>query len=607
MSHDQSKDAAVGGSDSAPTFKKTGDLLARQYDVVELLGEGGASVVYRCKHAVLATDCAVKVLLPDRIPDQKVLQRFQLEAKSIGRLEHPNIVVVHEFGIDDENNPFLVMDFVDGKNLAQIIEEEGFLTPRRALALFIQIAEALAHAHSRAIIHRDLKPKNVIVERTGQKNECAKLVDFGIAKITEAENENKSLTQTGEIFGSPLFMSPEQCKGLAVDHRSDIYSFGCLMYEALTGIPAAAADSVLESLMLHVNGLQLEFDNTPPAVALKEKSHKKSSAEFSEFKCFNGLRKVIETCTAREPEKRYRSAQELLLDLSAIDRGKTPSGNRHAPLELGLNVSGLSSWFVEKNILKLGVVLVALIAALVPIVLMRAESTSSQKKASSHMDATLSGFLAELDAPKSQHKQAAERLPILKTGNLIEKRILEDRTPASIINDKTFHAGPSRVFSYVRNDDLTVECSTFEPATLKKIENLGCTDYALDNIFVTDQDLSVLARLKKIDWLTLSYSNGFSKEGLKAFNHSSVRKLHLTRTPADDSWAPILAALPLNTIGLLGCKITDKGLSQLAKSKTIRFILVDQAQHGALPAALNDGNWRVLQEKNRPYMWCVRK
>lgn len=308
MSQDQSNDESDGSSGGGQPFKKPGDLIARQYEVVEVLGEGGASVVYKAKHAVLETECAIKVLLPDRLPDMRAVQRFQLEAKSISRLEHPHIVAVHEFGIDDDNQPYLVMDVVDGKSLAQLVEENSFLRPNRALALFTQITEALMHAHSRSVIHRDLKPKNVIVQRAGQENESARLVDFGIAKITEVGNENQSLTQTGEVFGSPLFMSPEQCKGQPLDQRSDIYSFGCLMYEVITGKTAARADSVLETLMLHVNGLNLDFDNAPPAVILKESALKKSSEAVGEYKCFNSLRRVIETCTHRDPEKRYPTA-----------------------------------------------------------------------------------------------------------------------------------------------------------------------------------------------------------------------------------------------------------------------------------------------------------
>lgn len=607
MSQDQSKDEAVGSTDNISTFKKPGDLIARQYEVIEVLGEGGASVVYRAKHAVLGTECAIKVLLPDRIPDQRVIQRFQIEAKSIGRLEHRNIVAVHEFGIDDDNQPYLVMDYVAGKNLAQLIDEDGFLTPRRALSLFIQIAEALMHAHSRSVIHRDLKPKNVIVEHPGKDTELARLVDFGIAKITETESENKSVTQTGEVFGSPLFMSPEQCKGLPLDQRSDIYSLGCLMYETITGNAAAGSESVVETLMLHVNGLNLDFDNAPPAVILKEKAQKKSGKEFLEFKCFNGLRKAIETCTATTPEKRYRSAAELLIDLRAIEKNRTPLGLRARPLKLNGKSIALPSWSKEKSYIAAAIGMCLLTTSKITEVLNQGGATKKDSAQVTEIDARFAEIVDDLASSKKR-KRHRYRLPVERIENILTRRVLKDTPPSVEAAVMDFMGGPHGAFNTIGNDNMTIIASDCELKQLKDMEQLGCTDYAFSNLTVSDACMFKLSKLKKLDWLSLSCSNGFSKHGLAAFKHSSLKKLHLSRTAVDDSWAPMLASLPLSTLNVQNCKVTDKGKAILASSKTLKFLLVDKVSDQQTIAALKSGNWRLLPEEGRQSnLWYTRQ
>jgi serine/threonine-protein kinase len=235
-----------------PPLLTAGSKIGRHYQVISFIGEGGASAVYKVKHQHLEKEFAVKVLLPNRIPTGSMLKRFQQEGRSIGRLKHKHIVSVHEFGVDENNQPFLVMDYLEGKTLSDLIKDTGGLEPIRAAAIFQQIAEALEHAHANSVIHRDLKPNNVIIVHDEKGQETVKLVDFGIAKLEEEASLQDTLTKTGEIFGSPHYMSPEQCKGRALDARADVYSFGCLMYETLTGTPAAQADTVFDILMLHL-------------------------------------------------------------------------------------------------------------------------------------------------------------------------------------------------------------------------------------------------------------------------------------------------------------------------------------------------------------------
>jgi serine/threonine protein kinase len=602
MSPDPSKDEAAASKDKADgeqNFKKPGDVIARQYEVIEMLGEGGASVVYRCKHAILGTECAIKVLLPDRLPDARAIQRFQLEAKSIGRLEHAHIVAVHEFAVDDDNQPYLVMDFVNGKNLATLTEDNSFILPKRALKLFTQIAQALVHAHERGVIHRDLKPKNVIVENPGQSGESARLVDFGIAKITETETD-KNLTQTGEAFGSPLFMSPEQCKGSPLDQRSDIYSFGCLMYEVVTGQVAAQADSVLETLMLHVNGLKLDFDNAPPAVTLKENANRKGSAEAAEYKCFTGLRKVIETCTNTEPERRYQTCAALLQDLQAIAQGQTPSGSRSSNIKI--NPRALNNWeWTTQSLVIAGAILVLCITA--PIVFLVAQGDIKPQKTAKEkeIEAKFSKLLGDVPKEKDSAPEK-ERLPA-RSGN---RRI-------TIVTDDTntvlsaFSACPRRGFYDETQQGLFTSGMNFSMSALEKAEKLGCTDFKVISHKISDEQLFNLSKLKRLNWLNMNECSGFSKKGIGALKHSNLEKIYLSSAGLTDDWAPLLASLPVNTLAVTGNDFTDKGANILAHSKSLKYILLEGNPISEFPSELKKCGFRLLPEENGTSMWFTRK
>ncbi len=185
------------------------------------------------------------------IGDPSLSQRFHNEAKLAGSVNHPNIINVQDFGLDDFGNPYIVMDYASGQTYDELLGK-GKLPLAENLEIFIQICDALAELHSRSIIHRDLKPSNImIVEEDGTRR--AKLVDFGIAKVMSTDASAHRLTLTGEVFGSPPYMSPEQCLGQRIDHLSDMYSLGCVMYDALTGGPPFSGDSVYNIMWRHVN------------------------------------------------------------------------------------------------------------------------------------------------------------------------------------------------------------------------------------------------------------------------------------------------------------------------------------------------------------------
>ncbi|HEY9869363.1 MAG TPA: serine/threonine-protein kinase, partial [Candidatus Obscuribacterales bacterium] len=283
-----------------------GTVLADKYEILAVLGRGGMSVVYKARHLLMKKAVAIKVLLPQLVLNPQSLKRFQQEAEAASCLSHPNVITVYDFGVSEHGLPYLVMDLLHGQSLAEALREKGALDVQRALDIFVPACSALGEAHRKGVIHRDLKPSNIMLVSTDSGTESVKIVDFGIAKVLPQEGEEfQKLTQTGEIFGSPFYMSPEQCMGLKLDARSDIYSFGCLMYETLTGKPPLVGAHTLDTMFKHMN-------ETPQGLAgLKCEARVRERLEMVIFKAL-----------AKTPEQRYQSMKELEDDLELLRSGR---------------------------------------------------------------------------------------------------------------------------------------------------------------------------------------------------------------------------------------------------------------------------------------------
>lgn len=277
-----------------------------KYELKEKLGTGGMSVVYKAHDLALDRYVALKLLLPqagDRPIDS---MRFQQEAKAASRLEHPNIVKVHDFNVTEDGAPYLVMSYLHGVSLSDLIKREGGLQPGRWLSIMIQACDALSCAHENNVVHRDIKPSNfVLCQEKG--NEILKLVDFGIAKIET--NDDQSLTKTGEVFGSPLYMSPEQCAGSKVDARSDVYSLGCVMYEALAGKPPLSGDNALATIVKHLQDTPVSLANVCRNVPQIE-----------------SIDKIVMKCLEKKPDDRYSDTVSVRKELERLFLGRKVLG-----------------------------------------------------------------------------------------------------------------------------------------------------------------------------------------------------------------------------------------------------------------------------------------
>ncbi len=282
-------------ADNSQNDSVIGKVLLGKYQVIELLGSGGMSRVYKSQQMITKKLLALKLLHKHLSNDPVMMRRFQAEAQASHHLAHSHIITVYDFGLTDDNQPFIVMDYLEGRALSEIVRTWGQLSIERCLKIVDQILDALEHAHDSGVLHRDLKPSNIVLIPVGENTDYVKLLDFGIAKILpKAGLEAQELTQSGDVFGSPLYMSPEQCLGNMTDARSDIYSVGCLLYECLTGKPPLIGNNTLETMHKQVSEMPAGLSNVKADVRLVKQ-----------------LEDIIFKAMAKEPENRFQSAAEM--------------------------------------------------------------------------------------------------------------------------------------------------------------------------------------------------------------------------------------------------------------------------------------------------------
>lgn len=229
----------------------TGMLISNRYRLESRIGTGGFGVVFDAYDREADKRVAVKVLSPALSEDKRALMRFRREAIAVSRLEHPGIVSISDFGIEDEGVSYIVMEFLPGRDVAALLEDERFLSARRAATLVMQCAEALTAAHVEGVLHRDLKPANIFVIQTKDLVERIKIIDFGIAKDGTSNPRMKDITAASKVVGTPFYMSPEQASGHELDGRADVYSLGVILYELLTGTRPFEGPSVYDILVAH--------------------------------------------------------------------------------------------------------------------------------------------------------------------------------------------------------------------------------------------------------------------------------------------------------------------------------------------------------------------
>ncbi len=289
------------------------DILEGQFQIVQKIGAGGMGTVYKALQPEMNRMVAVKILHPKLVDRKDMASRFRREARALSHLTHPNTVRVLLYGELEDGSLYIVMEYLDGKNLNQLVRQTGGLPLERAVPILAQACGALEEAHAAGIIHRDLKPENVFVCKQGGIDDFVKVLDFGLAKVTQREMRPGSivLTQEGMVFGTPEFMSPEQAQGKKLTPASDIYSLAVILYEALTGKLPFEARGAMEFLQMQVSA---------PPIPLNERVPGRTFPP--------AVWTVMERALAKEPEARYQTAASFGDALVTAATGRAP----HAPI-----------------------------------------------------------------------------------------------------------------------------------------------------------------------------------------------------------------------------------------------------------------------------------
>lgn len=502
------------------TEEMVSDFFAQRYHVIRQLGAGGMGVVFEAEDSLLKKRVAIKTIKKGLFSIEHIV-RFQREATVLANLNHPNLVPVFVFGLTEDNEPYIVMNYEKGKSLAELIEGRGHFPLYKSLNIFIQICDAMQHAHEQNVLHRDLKPGNIIVRDTENENPSIVVIDFGLAMIPSG-NAIDSITKSGVLVGTPNCMSPEQIRGHELDRRSDVYAMGCLMFETLSGKPPFAASSTLEML-------SMKLTQTPPRL----------NSSGPELDLPSGISEIVSKALAPSPSNRYQSMFDLKMDLIAFKSGEYKPAILAAPKEIVQEPTKKR----RSAILSLAMIFALCGLTIVPFIVFFNNAAEPPKK----LGVTESAKLAQ---QRSNETLDLTLDALLKRGRKDEvingvfytNNSYDDKKVAGFLNG---YLGTVRGVSLIGGN---VSGVCFE-----KVRNLEQVNVITTrNANVTDEGLKVLAKLPNLNELQLMDEVRVSPKGL----------LQLAKVPH------------LEIVGFNGIGLTEEHLDALVKLPSLNYLLV---------------------------------
>ena len=424
------------------------------YKIVGKLGQGGMATVYKAHELSLNRMVALKVLSSQLSEDKAYIKRFLREAQAAAQLNHPNIVQIYAIG-EEQGVHYFAMEYIKGKSLADIRQEEGVLKPEDAVPIIRQVAEALAEAHKAGLVHRDIKPSNIMIDAAGRP----KVTDFGIAYVSYA---NTKLTRDGSIIGTPEYLSPEQCEGKTVDQRSDIYSLGVTLYELLSGKTPYEADTPVSMLMKIVKG---EF---PP---LREVNPNVPES----------LQVIVDKMMLKDVQQRYQRMEEVIKDLLELEPGrKVPSTAVMEDVAVPRETSGSKSnkWAA---IIVAAIIVILMGGAFAAKMLYFDKKAAREKQEKAAVSGEISPASTESQSAESQQMDlqsqetggtesqgviaASQEMPGQETGGSQETMTAEQPSPTEGPETTSFEAGTPTTTGVSSTTPPISEASTGTPGT----------------------------------------------------------------------------------------------------------------------------------------------
>ncbi|MDX2107652.1 MAG: protein kinase [Candidatus Melainabacteria bacterium] len=525
-------------------------IVAERYTVEKEIGRGGMGVVLKAHDKTLDITVAIKLLGKD--PTGQGAARLQREATAAGKLKHQNIARVFDFGQTDDSTPYMVMEYLEGQTLADLIKEIGKLDCKTAIPIFAQVAAAMSYAHNNGVIHRDIKPSNVLLVELEQSPSQVKLLDFGVASIV---NDNQHLTRTGAIVGSPLYMSSEQTLGEDATSRSDIYSFGCLMFETLTGQVPFMGSSALETMSMHRS-------SAPPLL----------SDLISVQMVPNDIVLLIDECLRKSPQNRPADFAAVLDRLKTIQESlenKTLSAeliqkisNQHFKIRLH------QFWKSRFGALTVLAILCALLA------LGYSVFKSEHRR------------VAET---KTVPKRSAIENPLLKDGSMISPkgtigsglRYIDSSDSAMVSADDSVTDSDLIVLKNKRVNVAYLDHGAFDGSGLQYLNPDTLTYLSIKNSGVKSENLKYLRSMKLLRTLQIG-SPFISDDALKNLQGlSSLEFLNLRSDKITNSGIKNLESLPIQEFSIQSIGITDEVTNSLQKMKNLQILHLLKTSVGA--------------------------